>query len=93
MTAPISKEEWEKIRRASIASIEDIRDQIGMPEILLAYQSDTVAELESGTALLVIEKSRRVGLTWGLASYAVLRAARAKSAGGWTPCTSPTRRR
>lgn len=82
MSAPISKEEWEKIRRASIASIDDIRDQVGMPEILLAYQADTVAKLEAGTALLVIEKSRRVGLTWGLAAYAVLRAARAKSAGG-----------
>jgi hypothetical protein len=32
--------------------------------------------------VLFVEKSRRIGLTWGLAAYAVLRAGRAKEAGG-----------
>lgn len=82
MSAPISKEEWAKVRRESIANLDHIISSVGLPKVLLPYQADTVRELESGTALLVIEKSRRVGLTWGLASYAVLRAARAKSAGG-----------
>ncbi|MFH1796278.1 MAG: terminase family protein [Pseudomonadota bacterium] len=82
MTAPISKAEWEALRRESIGVMPDLAEKLGLPNVLLPYQGDTVAELESGTALLVIEKSRRVGLTWGLASYAVLRAARAKSAGG-----------
>lgn len=82
MSGPLSKEEWAKIRRESIANLDHIISSVGLPEVLLTYQADTVAELESGTALLVIEKSRRIGLTWGLAAYAVLRAARAKTAGG-----------
>lgn len=82
MTGPISKEEWEKLRRESQANLDHVIAAVGLPDVLLSYQSRTVAKLEAGTAVLVIEKSRRIGLTWGLASYAVLRAARAKSAGG-----------
>lgn len=82
MSGPISKEEWAKVRRESVDNLDHVISSVGLPKVLLPYQADTVRELESGTALLVIEKSRRVGLTWGLASYAVLRAARAKSAGG-----------
>ena len=51
-------------------------------DLLLGYQANTLRLLFSGTALLVIEKSRRIGLTWGLAAYAVLRAAAQPSAGG-----------
>jgi len=51
-------------------------------DLLLPYQSATLQELFTGTALLVIEKSRRIGLTWGLAAYAVMRAASQSSAGG-----------
>src|SRR5690606_10007146 len=36
----------------------------------------------TGTALLIVEKSRRIGLTWGVASYLALRAATRVSAGG-----------
>lgn len=82
MSGPISKEEWEKVRRASIANLDHVIDSVGLPNVLLGYQAGTVAELESGTALLVIEKSRRIGETWALASYAVLRAGRAREAGG-----------
>tara|TARA_R110002020_G_scaffold34066_35_gene103970 strand:- start:6609 stop:8291 length:1683 start_codon:yes stop_codon:yes gene_type:complete len=82
MSAPITSAEWEKLRREGIDALPAIIAELGLPKVLLDYQGDTVAKLESGTSLLVIEKSRRIGLTWGLASYAVLRAARAKSAGG-----------
>ncbi|MBS3962176.1 MAG: hypothetical protein KGZ61_10170 [Sandarakinorhabdus sp.] len=51
-------------------------------DLLLAYQASTNARLWAGVSLLGIEKSRRIGLTWGLASYAVLRAAAHQSAGG-----------
>ncbi len=51
-------------------------------DLLLRYQGKTNARLFAGTALLVIEKSRRIGLTWGLAAFAVLRAAAHGSAGG-----------
>ncbi len=51
-------------------------------DLLLRYQGRTIDRLFAGTALLVVEKSRRIGLTWGLAAFAVLRAAAQPSAGG-----------
>lgn len=51
-------------------------------DLLLGYQRRTNESLFAGTALLVVEKSRRIGLTWGLAAFAVLRAAAQPSAGG-----------
>ena len=56
----------------------------GLPrgDLLLPYQARAVDLLFAGTALLVIEKSRRIGLTWGVAAFAVLKAAAASGAGG-----------
>lgn len=51
-------------------------------DLLLPYQAAVNARLWAGVSLLAIEKSRRIGLTWGLASHAVLRAASASAAGG-----------
>lgn len=51
-------------------------------DLLLPYQARTLDRLYAGVSLLVIEKSRRIGLTWGLAAYAVLKAAAQPSAGG-----------
>ncbi|WP_067734476.1 phage terminase large subunit family protein [Novosphingobium naphthalenivorans] len=51
-------------------------------DLLLGYQQRTVDLLFAGTALLVIEKSRRIGLTWGVASFAALKAASSIAAGG-----------
>lgn len=51
-------------------------------DLLLGYQQKTVDLLFAGTALLVIEKSRRIGLTWGVASFAALKAASSNAAGG-----------
>jgi phage FluMu gp28-like protein len=82
VTGPISKEEWARIRRESADNLDHVVASVGLPNVLLSYQSEPIAALESGTSLLVIEKSRRIGMTWGLAAYAVLRAARIKSAGG-----------
>ncbi|MER8946108.1 terminase family protein [Mesorhizobium sp. M0959] len=83
MTGPISKEEWEKVRRESMANLDHVIDSVGLPSVLLGYQSRTVSLLEStAVRVLFIEKSRRIGETWALASYAVLRAGRAKDAGG-----------
>lgn len=80
---PVSKKEWERQRRIATEAISDVADQVGMPALLLPYQQRAVSLLDSGAcSVLFIEKSRRIGLTWGLASYAVLRAARRKSAGG-----------
>ena len=55
--------------------------QSDAPEILLAYQKrllNTVA----AHAVTVCEKSRRIGATWGIASFAVLLAGKDRGAGG-----------
>lgn len=51
-------------------------------DLLLGYQQRPNDLLFAGTALLLIEKSRRIGLTWGVAAFAALKAASAASAGG-----------
>lgn len=84
MTAPISQEEWERLRREAVAVMPDVIGAVGLPNVLLPYQGRAVKLLDSvrDCPALFVEKSRRIGLTWGLAAYAVLRAARAKPAGG-----------
>jgi phage FluMu gp28-like protein len=83
MSAPITQEEWERLRRQSTEALPEIVADLGLPKVLLGYQAKTVELLETtGVRVLFIEKSRRVGETWGLASYAVLRAARTKKARG-----------
>jgi phage FluMu gp28-like protein len=83
MTAPITQAQWEELRRESVAALPAVIAELGLPSVLLPYQSRAVSLLESASVrVLLVEKSRRIGMTWGLASYAVLRAARAKNAGG-----------
>lgn len=72
----------EAARQADADADAQLLERLPPGDLLLSYQQSTNARLASGTALLVIEKSRRIGLTWGLASYAVLVAAAGKSAGG-----------
>ncbi|MBD8890161.1 terminase large subunit domain-containing protein [Roseibium litorale] len=82
MSAPLTKEQWAEIRRASVASIENIAG-LDLPEVLLGYQAQAVGLLDSvSTRALFIEKSRRIGMTWGLAAAAVLKAGRERKAGG-----------
>lgn len=50
--------------------------------LLLNYQGSVMARLRAGVSLLVIEKSRRIGLTWAMAAFAVVTAASQASAGG-----------
>lgn len=83
MSALFTEAEWAEIRRASTDTVPAIVLELGLPKALLGYQGTTLSLLEeASTQVLVIEKSRRIGLTWGLASYAVLRAGRQKVAGG-----------
>ena len=53
-----------------------------LPAVLLPYQQRAVALLDGGIKVLVIEKSRRIGMTWAIAAYAVLKASRTKAEGG-----------
>lgn len=84
MTAPISDADWARQRRDAVAAMPDVVKAVGLPKVLLPYQAQTVSLLDSvrDCSALFIEKSRRIGLTWGLAAYAVLRAARQRQAGG-----------
>ena len=50
-------------------------------DVLLPYQKRAIHSA-SVHALLVIEKSRRIGLTWGIAALAVMTAASSRGAGG-----------
>jgi len=83
MTAPISQTEWERQRRAATEALPQVIDAVGLPKVLLPYQAKAVGLLDGASRnVLFVEKSRRVGLTWGLAAYAVLRAGRERAAKG-----------
>lgn len=83
MSGPISQEDWAKARKLSHDSMGEIIAAQGLPKALLKYQQRVVQLLEtSGVEVLFVEKSRRIGLTWGFAAYAVLKAAKQKTAGG-----------
>lgn len=83
MTAPVSAAEWEAQRRAATEAMPAVIEAVGLPAVLLPYQAEALRLCEDpATRVLVIEKSRRIGLTWALAAYAVLRAGREKAAGG-----------
>lgn len=82
MTAPLTEKAWADARAAAMASIPTEVKAHGLPAVLLPYQARAVGLLDSACPVLFVEKSRRIGLTWGLAAYAVLRAGRQKSAGG-----------
>jgi phage FluMu gp28-like protein len=73
---PSGKPDWDRLNGEAALS------RLGRGDLLLGYQASTLEDLYTGTALLVIEKSRRIGLTWGLAAYAVMKAAAQPSAGG-----------
>lgn len=76
----------DEIRRREIqgdrAAAEAAIVRLPKGDLLLGYQQRVVDMLFAGTALLVIEKSRRIGLTWGVAAFAALKAASSIEAGG-----------
>ncbi len=83
MTAVLTEQQWAEARAAAMAAIPGEVQTAGLPSVLLPYQAEAVRLLDSvGVEALFIEKSRRIGLTWGLGAYAVLRAARQKAHGG-----------
>lgn len=82
MTTMPTATEWEKQRRAAMEAMPAVIAEVGLPKVLLPYQQRAVALLDSACPVLFVEKSRRIGLTWGLAAYAALRAGRQKAAGG-----------
>jgi phage FluMu gp28-like protein len=74
----IRRLELEGDREAS----ENVLVRLPKGDLLLRYQGRVLDRLFAGTALLLIEKSRRIGLTWGIAAYLVMQASKRKSEGG-----------
>ncbi|OCP17447.1 MULTISPECIES: hypothetical protein [unclassified Ensifer] len=83
MTAPITAAQWAEARRTATEVLPGLVKEVGLPKALLSYQGRAIELLESTACrVLFIEKSRRIGLTFGFAAYAALRAGRSKAAGG-----------
>lgn len=69
-------------RAADRAAAAAVLSALRPGDMLLPYQAAVNRRLHAGVPLLAIEKSRRIGLTWGLAARAVLVAAARATAGG-----------
>lgn len=78
---PVSAEEWERHREEARRSMPEELQGRELPDVLLPYQQRAVSVI-MGEPVTVIEKSRRIGLTWGIAAAAVLVSAASRSAGG-----------
>lgn len=77
-TARPSRDDWVAIRaRQGRATSADWRETT----VLLGYQSEIARQCDAHD-VVVVEKSRRTGATWGAAADAVLRSASAKAGGG-----------
>ncbi len=81
MNALVTAEEWARHRREMLAVLPVQLQGHDLPAVLLPYQQ----ELLRATAqfnLVVTDKSRRVGATWGIGADAVLTAGSQKRHGG-----------
>ena len=78
----LNKDDWARLRRETMETLPDVIDKVGgLPNVLLPYQAKAHLMLETARVLF-IEKSRRVGMTWGIGAYCALVAAKEKQAGG-----------
>ena len=78
---PVTAEEWERLREESRRAMPEELQCRELPDVLLPYQQKAVSII-TAEPVTVIEKSRRIGLTWGIAAAAALVSASARSAGG-----------
>lgn len=78
-----SEAQWADMRREALEIVPRAFADGRLPALLMPYQARGIELLERpSTRVLVVEKSRRIGYTWGLAAYAVLRAGRERAAKG-----------
>lgn len=81
---PNVDQDWAAIREASrqvVCEQLQASETDMLPDVLLPYQV-AAFELAERYDVVIIEKSRRIGLTWGVAAAAVLTAAANRDAGG-----------
>lgn len=83
MADAVSKLGWDKLRTKSRQSLPDFLTESddSLPAVLLPHQQAAVAAIDANE-VVVIEKSRRIGLTWGVGSSATLYASASRAAGG-----------
>lgn len=82
MTVAVAQTEWEAQRAASRQNLpEALGGADSLPDVLLPYQAELLATT-AVSPLTVCEKSRRIGMTWGVAADAVLTSATRRSDGG-----------
>jgi len=78
---PVTAAEWARHRRETTQALPAPLVGMDLPAILLPYQAERL-RATAASPLVVDEKSRRIGATWGIASDAVLTSGARKSAGG-----------
>lgn len=86
MTEPLSPEEMQarELRAREIAAHDDVARvvaQVGIEQVYLPYQVEAI-ELSHAHELVVIEKSRRIGITWAFAGDDAIFAATKAGEGG-----------
>ena len=80
--APSVTEDWDQRRADNRQALPDaLADTADLPSVLLPYQA-RLLQTTAQHQLVVVEKSRRIGMTWGVGADAVLSAGSAKDAGG-----------
>lgn len=77
----VSKRDWAALREASRQTFPEQVQGESLPDVLLNYQKEAL-ELIDHYDVSIIEKSRRIGLTWGIGAAAVLTSAASRVAGG-----------
>lgn len=80
-TAFITEADWAKFRAASVQAMPPEFVGKELPDVLMPGQK-ALLRATSAYQLIVAEKSRRIGFTWGVGADAVLTAGAQRTAGG-----------
>lgn len=77
----VTEEDWARHRRAMLMELPVELDGKSLPDVLLTHQKQLL-QATAAHRLVVTDKSRRVGATWGVGADAVLTAGLARTEGG-----------
>jgi phage FluMu gp28-like protein len=78
----MDRADWDRRRAEAHQALPDaLIGARALPDVLLPYQKELLAAT-AAHQLVVTDKSRRIGATWGVAADAVLTSAAARDAGG-----------
>lgn len=77
----VTAEEWARHRREAVQALPAELSGKSLPDVLLFHQKELL-QATAAYNLVVTDKSRRVGATWGVGADAVLTAGATRTAGG-----------